>query len=77
MKKDNGLSPTGLGANLSEKGSESLPAGSALSLATIDRLAKEIWEEAAESDKHTIAKAKEIGKIAHQLLGEYERQAVV
>ena len=75
MKKENGLLRIASGVNLSERENESLPAGSALSLATIDRLAKEIWEDA--EDTRIVGKAKEIGKITHELLSEYERQTVV
>lgn len=73
--KGDGTSQTESEENCSGKISESLPTGSGLSLATIERLAKQIWEDAPSGDKQTISNAKEIGRLAHSLYEQYKKQS--
>lgn len=73
--KDDGTSRTESGENCSGRTSENLPEGSGLSLATIERLAKQIWEDAPSGDKQAISNAKEIGRLAHSLYEQYKKQS--
>ena len=68
-----GISATDSNQNLLTRESESLPSGSALQLATIERLAKQIHGHTDSAQPQEWAK--EIERLAHLLLERYKKQA--